>query len=354
VTATDDHNPRKRGVGPSGRPVRTSLSEVAHLAGVAQSSASRALSDAPGVSDETRRRVHAAARELGYQPNLLAKSLRQGATQSIGFVVRDISNPLLAEIALGAEIVLREAGYGMLLTNSEGEPSLDAEHIRMLAQRRVDGLLLSLASEDFRATATELQQLAVPFVTIDRHVSFRGPYGSVVCDDASAIRRVVEHLVELGHRRIALASGPADLLPGRECATALRAACAAGDAEAMVFDTRYSEAEGYLGTRALLAGPDRPTALIVGSNLILPGALRAVREAGLRVPDDLSLVTFDHQPLLDFIEPAIAVVSRQPLVVGREAAALILRMMAGDSPVEVRVPTLFDPRGTCVPPPRTV
>jgi LacI family transcriptional regulator len=351
VTSPDDPTSGGRANGRGGRPVRTSLNEVARLAGVAQSSASRALSDAPGVSDETRRRVLAAARELGYQPNLLAKSLRQGATQSIGFVVRDISNPLLAEIALGAEIVLREAGYGMLLTNSEGEPSLDAEHIRMLAQRRVDGLLLSLASEDFRATATELAQLSVPFVTIDRHVSFRGAYGSVVCDDASAIRRVVEHLIELGHRRIGLASGPANLLPGRECTTALRTACAAGGIAAVVFDGRYNEAEGYAGTRALLAGADRPTALIVGSNTILPGALRAVREAGLRVPDDMSLVTFDQQPLLDFIEPPIAVVSRQPLVVGSEAAALILRMMAGEPPVEVRVPTLFDPRGTCMPPP---
>jgi LacI family transcriptional regulator len=83
---------------------------------------------------------------------------------------------------------------------------------------------------------------------------------------------------------------------------------------------------------------------------MLPGALRAVREAGLCIPHDVSLVTFDHHPLLDFIDPPIAVVSRQPLVVGREAAALILRMMAGEPPVEIRVPTLFDPRETCAPP----
>ena len=347
---TPSHEQPRNGRG-SARPVRASLSEVARRAGVATSSASRALSHGRGVSDETRRRVLEAARELDYQPNLLAKSLRRGATQSIGFVVRDISNPLLAEIALGAELVLREAGHGMLLTNSEGEPSLDAEHIRMLAQRRVDGLLLSLSDEAFGPMVAELRQLSVPFVTIDRHVRFPGQYGSVVCDHAGAIRVVVDHLIGLGHRRIGLTGGPSTLLPGRECAVALHASCAEAGAESVVFDGHYTREAGYAGARTLLAAAEPPTALIVSSNLMLPGALRAVREAGLRIPHDVSLVTFDHHPLLDFIDPPIAVVSRQPLVVGREAAALILRMMAGEPPVEIRVPTLFDPRETCAPPP---
>src|SRR5664279_135963 len=124
-----------------------SLRDVAELAGVAISSASRALSNSPSVSAELRARVSAAALELGYRPNLLARGLRKGASLSVGFIVRDISNSLFAEIALGAEIALRERGYSMLLTNSEGRSDLDLAHLRLFRQRSVDGLLLSLADE---------------------------------------------------------------------------------------------------------------------------------------------------------------------------------------------------------------
>jgi LacI family transcriptional regulator, galactose operon repressor len=127
---------------------RSSMRQVAEMAGVAMSSVSRVLSGHPDVSPAMRERVMEAVERLGYEPDLLAQSLRRKATRSVGFVVGDISNPLLAEITLGAETTLREAGYSMLLTNSENDPALDASHVRLLMQRRVDGLMLSLASED--------------------------------------------------------------------------------------------------------------------------------------------------------------------------------------------------------------
>ena len=132
------------------------MREVARLAGVAMSSVSRVLSGHPDVSPAMRERVMEAVDELGYEPDLLAQSLRRATTRSVGFVVGDISNPLLAEIALGAETTLRDAGYSMLLTNSENDPALDAGHARLLLQRRVDGLLLSLAAE---ATPTRSRTL---------------------------------------------------------------------------------------------------------------------------------------------------------------------------------------------------
>ncbi len=144
------------------------MREVAELAGVAMSSVSRVLSKHPDVSPAMRRRVLAAVDQLGYKPDLLAQSLRRRATQSVGFVVGDISNPLIAEIVHGAETTLREAGYSMLLTNSESDAALDADHIRLLEQRRVDGLILSLAQEAHGPTLEALRQLAIPFVVVDR------------------------------------------------------------------------------------------------------------------------------------------------------------------------------------------
>lgn len=127
---------------------RSSMREVAELAGVAMSSVSRVLSGHPDVSEKMRDRVMAAVEQLGYQPDLLAQSLRRRATLSVGFVVGDIANPLLAEIVKGAETTLHEAGYSMLLANSENAPTRDTDHVRLFEQRRVDGLMLSLASEE--------------------------------------------------------------------------------------------------------------------------------------------------------------------------------------------------------------
>src|SRR5713226_1249741 len=125
--------------------LRSSMQEVAERAGVAVSSVSRVLADHPDVSERMRERVLNAVNALGYQPDFVAQSLRRGATLTIGFVVGDISNPLLADAALGAESVLRGAGFSMLLMNSENNPALDAAHIRFFVNRRVDGMILSLA-----------------------------------------------------------------------------------------------------------------------------------------------------------------------------------------------------------------
>ena len=334
------------------RPDRTtSMREVADRAGVAMSSVSRVLSGHPDVSTAMRRRVLTVVEELGYEPNLLAQSLRRGATMSVGFVVRDISSPLFSEIALGAETVLRASGYSMLLTNSEGSPDLDAQHVRLFRQRRVDGLLLSLADEAFEPTMEELERLSVPFVLIDRELADSERRSSaVLCDHAAGMRRAVDALVAAGHRRIGLVGGPPTLRPGRECARAVYAACAEHGVDVIVDEGSFTAEHGSSATHRMLGSGGSPTALIAGSNQILPGVLRALRERSLRIPENISLVTFDDVLLLEFLEPAIAVVSREPLTIGQEAASLLLRLLGGGQPEQIVVPTLFDPRSSIAPP----
>jgi LacI family transcriptional regulator len=330
---------------------RLNLREVAERAGVAMSSVSRVLSNHPDVSPRMRRHVLAIVEELGYEPNLLAQSLRRGSTLSVGFVIRDISSPLFSEIALGAETELRNRGYSMLLTNSEGRPSLDAAHIRLFRQRRVDGLLLSLADEAYEETTEELRRLRVPVVLIDRELEEPAGLSAVLSDHASGIRAATEHLIALGHRRIGLASGPLNLRPGRELKSALKEACARAGVEAVVDAGPFTEEHGTEAAARLLDASPPPTALIAGSNQILPGVLRVLRARGIAIPDELSLVTFDDIRMLEFIEPPIAVVSREPLLLGREAAALLLRLLAGEEADRIVIPTDFQPRGSCAPPP---
>jgi LacI family transcriptional regulator, galactose operon repressor len=332
-------------------PARLNLREVAERAGVAMSSVSRVLSNHPDVSARMRRHVLAIVEELGYEPNLLAQSLRRGSTLSVGFVIRDISSPLFSEIALGAETELRNRGYSMLLTNSEGLPSLDAAHIRLFRQRRVDGLLLSLADETYEETIEELRRVHVPVVLIDRELAEPSGLSAVLSDHASGIRAATEHLIGLGHRRIGLASGPLNLRPGRELKRAFEDACARAGVQALVDAGPFAEEHGAAAAARLLDGKERPTALIAGSNQILPGVLRQIRARRIAIPDELSLVTFDDIGMLEFVEPPIAVVSREPLLLGREAAALLLLRLMGEEADTIVIPTDFQPRGSCAPPP---
>src|SRR4029077_17584108 len=150
------------------------------------------------VSPRMRQVVMAAVRDKGYQHDMLAQGLRRGKTFSVGFTVSDIANPVLSEIVTGAEKRLRKAGYSLLLTNSEGNPELDVEHIMLLERRRVDGLILSLAEEHHPETVAALQQVGVPVVLVDRDVPRGVRARCAAFDHASGMRAAAEHLLGLG------------------------------------------------------------------------------------------------------------------------------------------------------------
>jgi len=330
-----------------------SLREVADRAGVAMSSVSRVLSGHPDVSPAMRTRVMAVVQELGYEPNLLASSLRRGSTMTVAFNVRDISSPVFSEILLGAEVHLRAAGYTVLLTNSEGSPQLDTAHISVFRRRRVDGLLLSLSDESDPGTLEQIHRLQVPYVLIDRELPDAQAASAVLCDHAGATERVVEHLAGLGHRRIALVAGPLNVRPSRELKRSFETACARLGVEATVENGAFSGQHGEEAAMRVLSRRRRPTAVVSGFNQVLPGVLRAVRALHLQIPADVSLVTFDDVPMLEFVDPPIATVSRDPLSMGREAAKLLLRRLDGEPPATTTVPTHFAPRASCGPSPRS-
>jgi len=329
------------------------MREVADLADVAISSVSRVLSGHPDVSADMRERVLDAVGQLEYEPDFLAQSLRRGATLSVGYVVGDISNPLIATITSGAESVLRQAGYSMLLMNSENDPELDAAHIRFFQARRVDGMILSLASERLPATLEILDQVDVPVIMVDRDVNADLDASIVRNDHRAGMRAAIGHLLDLGHRRIALITGALDLWPVRERIAGMAEAVAARGVrdETSSLVGSLSADHGERSTEQLLAMDPRPTAIVAGGNQVLAGCVRALHRHGIRIPDDMSLVTCDEVDLSELHAPPIASVARDTLLIGRTAAELMLERLGGGEPRTVLLPTTFTARPSCGPVP---
>lgn len=332
---------------------RTDIRQVAKKARVAISSVSRVISGHPDVSPAMRERVQAAVKALGYEPDIVAQSLRRGSTRTVGFLIGDISNPLFADIALGAELALHEAHHAMLIANSLGAATDDAAQLSLLRQRRVDGFVLSLSDETHPETIAQLKTLGKPFVLIDREVS-SVPSAAVLSDHAEGIRAAAEHLIKLGHRRIGLIAGGRTVLPTYARADALLAACDAHrGVRALIEYGTYSAEHGEATAEAFLSQRDPPTALIAGGNQLLVGVLRAIRRRRLRIPKDVSLVTCDRIPLAEFLEPALATIERDTRKLGHSAAQVLLEVLQGAAPRRVVLPVNFVPGQSCGPPPVT-
>lgn len=333
------------------------IKEVAELAGVAPSSVSRALNDHPDVSPEMKARVVRAAEQLGYQPNFLAQSLRSGATRTIGFIVRDISIPLFAGIVKGAEQEFESHGYSILLTNSLQDAKLEARHIEVLRQRRVDGLILSLQSETSTETLSALRGVQVPAVLLDRELpGFAAD--SVLFDHAAGVHEAVSALLKLGHRRIALLVSSAETRASRNRIQGFalaheRAGVPVSPGSVIELGVTTSDAASAVVAASLDLGSP-PTAVVAGEAQIGIALLRELRSRGLRPGRDLSIVICDDHELFRVMDPPVSVVSRDPVDMGTIAAQLLLkRLTDGAAPPACELlPTTFRPRSTTSAPSR--
>lgn len=336
---------------PRGRP---GMKEVAKRAGVAMSSVSRVLSGHPDVSEAMRTRVMTAVDELGYRPDMLAQGLRSRTTYSVGFVVANIANPVLAGAIRGAERRLRAAGYSLLLTDSEGSPVLDAAQIQLLQRRRVDGLLLSVSDEQDAETAAAIRSLDEPVVLIDRNLPPGVTAPRALFDHRKGMRQAAKHLLELGHRDVALIIG-GGFRPAQERRAGMESTLRRGGAQCTVFEGEFSVRHGYEATVEILNRTPRPTAIVAGGNMLMHGALRALAEADVQLGHDVSFVGCDDTAVAEFHRPAIAVVQRDVEAVGEAGAELLLHALGDESDHDIRdvtLPTKFIDRPSCAPPPR--
>jgi LacI family transcriptional regulator len=324
--------------------------EVAKRAGVGIGSVSRVFSGHRGVSEQMRRRVLRAAESLDYAPNMLAQALRHRRTRSVGFVVSDIANPLVASIVHGAEAVLSAEGYSVLLTNSGNRPSVDAERIRLLQQRQVDGLILLPAAEDHPGLLEVLDTSPVPLVVIDRDLPATVKARYVLSDHYTGVGAAARSLLQLGHRRIALIVGP-DVRPSRERTRAVTDAYASKQIKVQLIIDRgpLSIEHASAALAQMLDTADPPTAIILGGNQLLEGALAVIRDRNLRLGSDLSLVSCDDIPLGRFYETPVSSVMRDTDLIGRSAARLLLESMNDPQSQlsSVMLPTWYEARPSC-------
>ena len=303
------------------------IRDVSRVAKVSLSSVSRVLTNHPDVSPRMRERVLKAVSGLGYEPHVIAQSLRRGRTDTLGFLIGDIANPVFADVIRGAEDCARERGYAVMLTNSEGDARLDAEYLRLFLRRKVDGILL-VTSEAGSAEIIQSQtHPAVPYVILDRDVPRGSVASAVFCDHAAGMQGATAHLLSRGHRNIALLSGPPALRPARARADGFRAAFKAAGLKVREHLIRTGSLSAEFGRQEvtrLLAVADPPTAIIAGGNRLLGGVLEAVQQAGRTVGKDLALVSCDDVDLTRLYRPPISVVARDMYAMGKVACDLLL------------------------------
>ncbi len=337
---------------------RVTVKQVAEAAGVATSSVSRVFAQHPDTSKRMRTRVLEAASKLGYEPDLVARGLRSGRTATIGFVVRDISSPLFGDIVKGAEITLRRAGYSILLANSDGDADLDAAHIRLFNRRRVDGLILSLESESNPSSMRALGDLRVPVVLLDREIPSlkKQRVTAVLCEHRTGVRDAVSEMIKVGHRRIALITGPDTIRPSRERLAGYLDAHRLGQipvVDDLIRLGGHSEMFGRRQSLELLNMAEPPTALLAGGVQLGIGALNALTEFGLVPGSGFGIAISDDIPVLSLLSYPLGIIRRDRHRMGEAAAGLMLAMLQDDAilPEPVSVPTVYVPGqlGTAVP-----
>ena len=308
--------------------------DVAEYAGVSTAVVSYVVNEGPRkVAPETRERVLDAIRALGYRPNATARALRMGTTRTFGLITPDGGNPLFAELAKAIDREAAARGYVVLQTSADGDPVTERAKIAELLTRQVSGLVLVAPTAD-----PSLDDVEVPVIAINRVLP---TVSSVRPAYREGARTGVEHLISHGHRVIGLVIGGAGH-PERELGWR-DALTAAGLQEGPIARTTFSRDGGYRAAQTLLAA--EPTAIFASSDLQAIGVLRAVHEAGLKVPDDIAVVAFDGTPETEYTWPPLTVV-RQPVeLVAREA---VRRLIDGEDAMEaLTVPTELILRRSC-------
>jgi LacI family transcriptional regulator len=333
--------------GQSGRRRSATLADVAASAGVSASTASRALNGRGELSAATRAAVIEAAERLGFQPSPLARSLRTRQTYTVGFVVPDVASPFYAASLKGAQAVLEEAGYRVMLMDTELSVEGEVAALRTLVNHRVDGLLVATAGVDEEQFEELVGSTGTPCVFLDSAIDGAGA-GAVTLENHAGIEVLVDHLRDVhGHERIALLAGSQQETSGLERLEAFVAATE--PAPELVRVGPWTQSAGAEGTRALLALEQPPTAVIASSAELGLGCLAACRELGLALPGELALVTFDDPYFGALLEPPLTAVGYDPAEVGRAAAALLVTAMQDEEAErrDVRIPVELVRRRSC-------
>jgi LacI family transcriptional regulator len=334
------------------------IRDVAQRAGVSTMTVSRVLNNSGYVSADARTRVEAAVAELGYVPNTLGLSLRFKRTKTLALVVTDITNPFFTSMARGVEDAASQQGFSTILCNTDESESKQADYLTILLQKRVDGVLL-VPARSAAGPVRWLQERNVPVVIIDR----QAPGARVDCvrgQSEEGGHDLAALLYDLGHREVAVLSGPAYVSTAAERVEGFERAWRERGLvprPGSILYGAFTVPSGYAMTQQVLASPWRPTALLTANNFIAIGAYRALRDGGLSVPDDMSLCAFDNFPDHLVLDPFLTVAEQPAYEMGRRATQLLLDRLAGNAssePQDIQLPNNIVVRRSCAAPRETL
>jgi LacI family transcriptional regulator len=333
----------------SSPPGRATMRDVAALAGVSLKTVSRVVNGEPTVDEALATRVRRAATQLNYRHNMTASNLRRGDRRSfmVGLMLEDVSNPYSSSVYRAVENVARERGVGLLAGSLDEDPVRERELAAMLFARRVDGLIVVPAGRDHSYLRDE-QAMGTAFVFVDRPpILF--PADCVMVDNREGAVTAVRHLIGHGHRRIGFLGDLSTIATAQQrydgYREALREAGLAQDLRIVRRDLHTASAAESAVTE-LLTGPEPPTALFSGQNLITLGTVRALRACGAQ--HRTAMVGFDDVPLADLLDPAVTVIAQDVTAIGTLAAQIMFRRVDGDTaePQAHIVPTRMIERGS--------
>lgn len=335
-----------------------SIRKVAEIAGVSVGTVSHTITGAAPVSAWTRAKVQAAIRVLNYHPNHVARSLKTSRTRTLGLIVPDLTIPFFPQVIRGAEAAVRQCKYSLIAVNSNDEAQRQMELLSLLRSQRVEGILLVIAAEP--TPLDEISRIVdsgIPIIGLDRTLDI--PVDSVSVDNQQAAELGVNHLIEMGYRKIAVITGPLTLqnernrLLGYRCALE-RAGLDVNDR--LVWTGNLKAADVMeLGRERLRDFRARPDAIFSTNGPSGLGVLRALRECGLRTPEDIGFVTFDELTVADFFTPSITTIVQPAYDIGFSAAERILKRLSGtasEGVISIRLPAHLEVRASSRPPAR--
>jgi len=329
----------------------TTIADVAKRAGVSTVTVSRVINGARNVNSATRDKVERAVKELHYVPNSAARSLRSKRTNAIALLVPDITNPFWTTVARGVEDAAQSGGYSILLCNTDEDPAKQLQYLDVVISRRVDGVIIAPYSADARKLK-RLREREIPAVMVDRRIQ-GWEVDTVIGDSISGARALVKHLIDLGHQRIGVISGPLNTSSAEDRVTgyiiALTEAGIPIDLR-MIRRGEFKTSSGETLTNQLLDESLRPTAIFATNNSIAMGVVDAVDQRGLRIPQDIALVSFDDIPHLSHVFPFLTVAVQPAYEMGIKAAQLLLSRLNGEpvsQPCQIVLPTCLIVRYSC-------
>jgi LacI family transcriptional regulator len=328
--------------------------DVAAKAGVSVATVSRVLNNSPHVSPTVRRKVLRVVKTLNFQPNRTAQRLRAKQSKVIGLIISDIQNPFFTSVVRGIEDIAYANGYSLVLCNSDEDPAKEKLYIAVMRAEAVAGVILASTSES-NPLVIELLDHQIPVIAIDRHIKNRKIDSALVANTQGAYA-AVSHLIDLGHRCIGFIGLPLTRTPGKERFVGYQNALREHGSSVSRQLVRIANAKqqgGHDAALELLKYQPNITALFVANNLMTLGALDAIRERGLKIPDNISIVGFDDMPWAALLQPPLTVVAQPTYELGQKAAELLLeRLKNPTKPVSnVQLNTTLIVRGSSGRPP---